>query len=54
MKEKVVLAYSCGLDTSIKKISLKELNSICSDIEEDIFDYIDYEKSIKMGIKKLL
>jgi len=35
-------------------MSIKELSNIFSGIEEDIFDYIDYEKSIKMGIKKIL
>lgn len=50
--EIVIYAENKGL--AIEDMSIKELNSICKEIKEDIFEYIDYEKSIKMGIKKLL
>lgn len=49
-----IVIYAESKNITIEEISLKELNSICSEIKEDIFDYIDYEKSIKMGVKKIL
>ena len=49
-----IVIYAENKGIAIEDMSIEELNSICSDIKEDIFDYIDYEKSIKMGIKKLL
>jgi argininosuccinate lyase len=49
-----IVLYAESKNITIEEISLKDLNSICSEIKEDIFDYIDYEKSIKMGVKKIL
>ncbi|MDV3426126.1 MAG: argininosuccinate lyase [Bacillota bacterium] len=49
-----IVIYAENKGIAIEDMSIEELNNICSDIEKDIFDYIDYEKSIKMGIKKLL
>ena len=49
-----IVIYAESKDITIEDMSIKELSNICSGIEEDIFDYIDYEKSIKMGIKKIL
>lgn len=49
-----IVLYAENKGITIEDMGLNELSSICSEIEKDIFDYIDYEKSIKMGIKKLL
>lgn len=49
-----IVLYAENKGITIEDMGINELSSICSEIEKDIFDYIDYEKSIKMGIKKLL
>lgn len=49
-----IVLYAENKGITIEDMGINELRSICSEIEKDIFDYIDYEKSIKMGIKKLL
>lgn len=41
-------------EVGIEDISLEELKKFYEMIEEDIYEFLDYEKSIKMGIKKNL
>ncbi|GGK07538.1 argininosuccinate lyase [Lentibacillus kapialis] len=41
-------------EKSIEELSLKELKSFSSEIKEDIYEYIDYHKSMNKSIKKTL
>ncbi|UOQ91878.1 argininosuccinate lyase [Halobacillus shinanisalinarum] len=41
-------------EKSIEELSLEELKSFSSVIKEDIYEYLDYQKSMNKGIKKTL
>ncbi|ASN06178.1 argininosuccinate lyase [Virgibacillus necropolis] len=49
-----IVIYCEDNEKGIEELSLEELKSFSSDINEDIYAYIDYHKSLNRGIKKTL
>ncbi|SKA77995.1 argininosuccinate lyase [Clostridium sp. USBA 49] len=49
-----IVLYCEENDTSIEDLSLEELNKFSTLFEEDVYSFIDYENTLKRGIKKNL
>jgi argininosuccinate lyase len=49
-----IVIYCEDNEKGIEDLSLEELTSFSAIIDEDIYEYIDYQNSLNRGIKKLL
>lgn len=49
-----VVIYCEERDLSIEDMNLDNLKEICTLFESDVYDFIDYENTLKRGLKKLL
>ncbi|WP_221567116.1 argininosuccinate lyase [Alkalihalobacillus sp. TS-13] len=49
-----IVIYCENYEKGIEDLTLEELKSLCTVIDEDIYEYINYQKSLNRGIKSKL